>query len=279
MRRARIKAAVNVPLRRKPTLDTPTPSQEHEEKVTAAALIEATATPPVPEEVKPTKTEIIEPPEPTEKPEEEIAVPPPVEEVENTESTRLPPIAIPQSPDNNFAVLGSPPYRSESFKSDSISLKSPSSPSKLLQNRSRFVRPVPRLDGSGRIRRNSIQGSGASASESEDDGKRSSSAVPGRIRNDSVCSVQSNKEPEKTTVSQSKAPESRPVPKRRMVISESARKLAEARREFLHKHGNKAPDRNKLTMYDLIYYNPVTNPMKSQDEAAAPATRRDSISS
>jgi len=118
------------------------------------------------------------------------------------------------------------------------------------------------LDSSGRIRKNSIQGSGASASESEDEhSKRVASVVPNRVRNDSVCSVQSNKEinindnqnsPQKIKIAQ----------KRRTLVSESARKLAEARREFLLKHENRAPDRSQLKMYDLIYYNPVTNPMK-----------------
>lgn len=55
------------------------------------------------------------------------------------------------------------------------------------------MRPIPRLDGGGRVRRNSIQGSGASASESEDDSKRSISVSQGRVRNDSICSVQSLK--------------------------------------------------------------------------------------
>lgn len=65
--------------------------------------------------------------------------------------------------------------------------------------------------------------------------------------------------PSKTPLS----PKVKLASKRRMVISESARKLAEAKREFLLKHENKTPDRSQLRMYDLIYYNPVTNPMKS----------------
>lgn len=52
------------------------------------------------------------------------------------------------------------------------------------------------------------------------------------------------------------------MPKKRTMVSESARKLADARKEFLLKHENKTPDRSQLKMYDLIYYNPVTNPMK-----------------
>lgn len=64
--------------------------------------------------------------------------------------------------------------------------------------------------------------------------------------------------------------------KRRMVVSESARKLAEARREFLLKHENNTPDKSKLTMYDLIYYNPKTNPMKPKPVTAI---RKISVSS
>ncbi|XP_012280200.1 transcription factor TFIIIB component B'' homolog [Orussus abietinus] len=139
------------------------------------------------------------------------------------------------------------------------------SPSKLLHNRACFVRPVPRLDGCGRIRRNSVHGSGASASESEDDCRKSSTTVPLRARNDSICSAQSNKETPAIPSVGNSIP-SKPGQKRRLLISESARKLAEARREFLLKYENKAPDRSKLTMYDLIYYNPTTNPIKKVAE-------------
>lgn len=124
------------------------------------------------------------------------------------------------------------------------------------------MRPIPRLDSGGRIRKNSIQGSGASASESEDEhSKRVASVVLSRVRNDSICSVQSNKE-STTNDNQNNPPKIKPTQKRRMLVSESARKLAEARREFLIKHENRTPDRSQLKMYDLIYYNPMTNPMK-----------------
>ncbi|XP_029178209.1 transcription factor TFIIIB component B'' homolog isoform X2 [Nylanderia fulva] len=131
------------------------------------------------------------------------------------------------------------------------------------KNRLCFMRPVPRLDTGGRVRKNSIQGSGASASESEDEhGKRATTVVvPSRIRNDSICSVQSNKESiaadNQNTSSRMKA-----MQRRRMQVSESARRLAEARREFLLKHENRTPDKSQMKMYDFIYYNPVTNPMK-----------------
>ncbi|XP_046470547.1 transcription factor TFIIIB component B'' homolog isoform X1 [Neodiprion pinetum] len=282
MRRARIKAVANVPLRRKATQDAsqPEPSQpsspkvEGTDKVAAAADIEKPIIPIIAEESDSANVESQTPL--SVKEDQETTFTPVNEQNENNDINKLSEESTILSPESTFAALASPPYRSESIKSDSASIKSPASPSKLLQNRSRFVRPVPRLDGSGRIRRNSIQGSGASASESEDDGRRPISAVPNRIRNDSCCSVQSNRDPIVNS-NVNNVPEFRPLPKRRMVISESARKLAEARREFLHKHGKKTPDRNKLTMYDLIYYNPVTNPMKNPD-TSTPAMRMEPVS-
>lgn len=125
------------------------------------------------------------------------------------------------------------------------------------------MRPVPRLDSGGRVRKNSVQGSGASASESEDDIKKS---VPARVRNDSICSVQSNKEGSSNLHNISKIKVGQQ--KRRLTVSESAKKLADARKEFMLKHENKTPDRNKLTMYDLIYYNPITNPMSKPENTA-----------
>lgn len=150
----------------------------------------------------------------------------------------------------------------------------PASPVKTMQSRSCFMRPTPRLDGAGgRVRRNSVQGSGASASESEDDStRRSVSIAPSRARNDSICSVQSLKD----TSNSGNVSKLNLGQKRRMVVSESARKLAEARREFNLKYENKAPDKTKLTMYDLIYYNPTTNPMKPKP-ANRPAARKISV--
>ena len=49
--------------------------------------------------------------------------------------------------------------------------------------------------------------------------------------------------------------------------TEQSRKLAEARRDFYLKFGNKKPDRQKLTMIDLIFYNPVTNPMSNENKS------------
>lgn len=39
----------------------------------------------------------------------------------------------------------------------------------------------------------------------------------------------------------------------------------ESRREFNRSYGDKnPPDKSKLKMYDLIYYNPTTNPMRKK---------------
>lgn len=141
------------------------------------------------------------------------------------------------------------------------------SPTKISSGRPCFMRPIPRLDNSGRIRKNSIQGSGASASESEDEHSRKTAPVTlSRERNDSICSVQSNKEGSVNDSQINSSNKSKTLQKRRVLPSESSRKLAEARREFLLKHENKEPDRNKLKMYDLIYYNPTTNPMTKKPD-------------
>ncbi|GLV40496.1 B double prime 1 [Carabus blaptoides fortunei] len=47
--------------------------------------------------------------------------------------------------------------------------------------------------------------------------------------------------------------------------SEQTRKVAEARREFYQKFGTKIPDKKRLTMMDLIYYNPTSNPMPKKE--------------
>ncbi|XP_011315475.1 transcription factor TFIIIB component B'' homolog [Fopius arisanus] len=133
------------------------------------------------------------------------------------------------------------------------------SPAKTLTNRS-FTRPTPRLDGSTRIRRNSVQGSGASASESEDDSRRHPLPSHPPPMSHPSQAPQTSAQSSSGNTNQSLTQSSKQ--KRKMLVSESARKLAEARREFLLKHENNPPDRTKLTMYDLIYYNPTTNPMK-----------------
>jgi transcription factor TFIIIB component B'' len=48
----------------------------------------------------------------------------------------------------------------------------------------------------------------------------------------------------------------------RRAPSSCMQRMAKARQEFQNKFGNRAPDRSRLTMFDLIFYNPTTNPMK-----------------
>ncbi|CAB3228907.1 unnamed protein product [Arctia plantaginis] len=144
------------------------------------------------------------------------------------------------------------------------------------------LRPIPRLNP---VRRNSIQGS---ASESEDESRRghinAGSVTPApsrqrtesytsvstmlslpnrdvaRVRNDSVCSSVSQ------IVSQPPAPasplkEKQPFKSRRQDMS---RRMAAMRRR------RETVKRDALTMYDLIFYNPTTNPIvPNQDELNA----------
>lgn len=127
----------------------------------------------------------------------------------------------------------------------------PASPTKVLQRR---IKAVPRLSHQRRISF-SVHGS---ASESEDDSRRSSFS---RVRTESVCSVAS--EAQQPVVEQSTTVKS--VPVKRNKRSDHYRKLAEARREFDRKFATMAkPDRQKLTMMDLIFYNPTTNLMSEK---------------
>ncbi|XP_006612388.1 transcription factor TFIIIB component B'' homolog isoform X2 [Apis dorsata] len=143
---------------------------------------------------------------------------------------------------------------------------SKTSPIKSTQNRSGFMKPTPKFDNNSRVRRNSIQGSGASTSESEDDSRRLPCSITNHTKNDLV-QISYNTKDAVTNNIKNNLITTKLGQKRRILVSESTRKLAEARREFHLKHENKTPDRSKLTMYDLIYYNPVTNPMKKSNES------------
>ncbi|KAK7871488.1 hypothetical protein R5R35_010208 [Gryllus longicercus] len=52
-------------------------------------------------------------------------------------------------------------------------------------------------------------------------------------------------------------------PKYKRKMSSMAKQLSEARRDFEIRFSNKKPERSALRMFDLIYYNPSTNPMKA----------------
>ncbi|CAH0551327.1 unnamed protein product [Brassicogethes aeneus] len=143
-----------------------------------------------------------------------------------------------------------PPFQNP-HHSDSDYPPPPPSPSKI--NRSR-IKAIPRLNN----RRTSF-----SASESEDESRRQYN----RIRNDSVCSVASATDI--SNMSECMSPQ-RQGKEFNSVIREKckkkvhSRKLAEARRQFNLKYFGSTPDRQKLTMIDLIFYNPTTNPMKNE---------------
>ncbi|KAL0820414.1 hypothetical protein ABMA28_006291 [Loxostege sticticalis] len=150
------------------------------------------------------------------------------------------------------------------------------------------LRPVPRL---APLRRNSIQGS---ASESEDESRRAllgggaSTPAPGRqrhdshtshstllsvnrevnrIRNDSICSSASQlaQPPLATSPTKEKLHKNR--------RQEMSRRMAAMRRR------RETVQRDTLTMYDLIFYNPTSNPIvPDQDEIKAKeASKKDEV--
>ncbi|XP_022826551.1 transcription factor TFIIIB component B'' [Spodoptera litura] len=153
------------------------------------------------------------------------------------------------------------------------------SPSKVRQK----LRPVPRL---APLRRNSVQGS---ASESEDESRRallssggtSTPAPPSRqrersethtpqpvlptpnkeinrIRQDSMCSSVS----QLTTATQ---PPTATSPTKEKQVSKT-RRLDMSRRMAAMRRRREAVKKDTLTMYDLIFYNPTTNPIVPDDD-------------
>uniref|UniRef100_A0A1L8DFL4 Putative transcription factor tfiiib component b n=1 Tax=Nyssomyia neivai TaxID=330878 RepID=A0A1L8DFL4_9DIPT len=149
------------------------------------------------------------------------------------------------------------------------------SPTKMRQR----IKPTPFF---GSLRRNSTH-------ESEDEGRRQRNSImpesqsmaspqinpmprgpfPGtmsRIRTESTCSTVSD-------VSQARD-------KRR---PQEPSKINELKRELSHRLASgKLSDRSRLTMYDMIYYNPSSNPMKypaKKDKNKSTPERRSSVSS
>ncbi|XP_059613345.1 transcription factor TFIIIB component B'' homolog [Phlebotomus argentipes] len=154
------------------------------------------------------------------------------------------------------------------------------SPTKVRQR----IKPTPFF---GTFRRNSTH-------ESEDEGRRQRGSVPPespqtpqtpqmfkagipgfmgqRIRTESTCSTISDVSQMRDSHKQF----------RRIKADESS-KTSELRRELSHRLASgKFSDRSRLTMYDMIYYNPTTNPMKSpakKDKSKSTPERRSSVSS
>uniref|UniRef100_V5GSX4 Transcription factor TFIIIB n=1 Tax=Anoplophora glabripennis TaxID=217634 RepID=V5GSX4_ANOGL len=141
------------------------------------------------------------------------------------------------------------PQTSNTPNSDTEYPPPPPSPSKI--NRSR-IKAIPRLG----YRKTSL-----SASESEDESKRNYN----RNRNDSVCSTASGI-PESITdcFSPQRPKDFNSMLQKKGNRTEQSRKLAEARRDFQRRFGASKPDRQKLTMIDLIFYNPESNPMTNE---------------
>lgn len=167
------------------------------------------------------------------------------------------------------------------------------SPSSVVPNNTKIrqrIRPTPCFAN----RRNSIQGNGLSgASESEDEQHR-------RQRHYSTSSNHSSYNPSSTpqhqrnyfglnkvpsrvrTESYSSSISDIPFSKsKRSNRSEEYQRVANAKREFNQRLNGKPPDKSRLTMYDLIYYNPLTNPMskpagkgdKNSDTASVSSTK------
>ncbi|XP_050498585.1 uncharacterized protein LOC114325342 isoform X2 [Diabrotica virgifera virgifera] len=127
----------------------------------------------------------------------------------------------------------------------------PPSPNKA--NRSR-IKAIPRLAQ----RKHSF-----SASESEDESRKIN-----RIRNDSVCSTTSMvAEPitECFSPQRTRDPVFTTQVKKVVARSEQTRKLAEDRIDFYRRFGAKKPERHRLKMADLIFYNPESNPMTNEE--------------
>ncbi|XP_066151507.1 transcription factor TFIIIB component B'' homolog [Euwallacea fornicatus] len=121
----------------------------------------------------------------------------------------------------------------------------PASPSKY--NRCR-IKAVPRLS----LRK-------PSASESEDEGR----SQYGMIRNNSVCSLVSTANTDsQVPISEDSSKEVGTLQKK-VFRNEQSKKVAEARREFYRRNVANSPDKQKLKMIDLIYYNPTGTPMSN----------------
>lgn len=188
-------------------------------------------------------------------------------------------IASPAPPDND-ECFKSPPFMSPIYtrRIDPSSMspfhdiygddctKSPSTLPNATKIRQR-IRPTPCFAS----RRNSIQGSGGFGAETDDDQHR-------RQRHYSTSSNHSSYNPASTpqrnyfglnkvpsrvrTESYSSSISDIPFSKtKRSHRSEEYQRVANAKREFSQRLNGKPPDKSRLTMYDLIYYNPMTNPM------------------
>ncbi|PSN53895.1 hypothetical protein C0J52_02440 [Blattella germanica] len=133
-------------------------------------------------------------------------------------------------------------------------------------SRARFSKPTPNFIEAS-ARRNSVQGS---ASESEDESRRcisiASTVTPPSRRHADLRSEEQAEQINKEDLNRESSEKKSTKAKR--VASSCMIRMAQARQEFQAKFRNQKPDRSRLTMYDLIFYNPTTNPMKSSDASS-----------
>ncbi|KAF5280311.1 hypothetical protein FQR65_LT03120 [Abscondita terminalis] len=189
-------------------------------------------------------------------------------------SEEVPKINVPQTPLSSVQLANKEVEISASAQtisnSDSENIPEPQSPIKII-NRSR-IKAIPRL--TQRRISSTVHGS---ASESEDDTNKKSYK---RIRTESACSTASTSndnfaraEPELPQ----KPRDFNTVIQRKCRRTEQSNKMAEARRNFINKFRNKDRDKNKLTMLDLIFYNPTTKPMRQNYQKPEKSDVRKSI--
>ncbi|XP_049862691.1 titin homolog isoform X2 [Schistocerca gregaria] len=114
--------------------------------------------------------------------------------------------------------------------------------------------------------------SGVSTDESEDEHSSISRAAtispPKKIARLDSGSDTSHSEFSQEVSEESSSPIKKPYAKAERVTKrkEYLRRIIEIKKEISHKVSDGKVNRSRLTMFDLIYYNPVTNPMKSVQE-------------
>ncbi|XP_049810395.1 uncharacterized protein LOC126253246 isoform X2 [Schistocerca nitens] len=114
--------------------------------------------------------------------------------------------------------------------------------------------------------------SGVSTDESEDERSSVSRAAtispPKKIARLDSGSDTSHSEFSQEVSEESSSPIKKPYTKPERVTKrkEYLRRIIEIKKEISHKVSDGKVNRSRLTMFDLIYYNPVTNPMKSVQE-------------
>ncbi|KAL3285984.1 hypothetical protein HHI36_000498 [Cryptolaemus montrouzieri] len=165
-----------------------------------------------------------------------------------------------KSPVNNVMNIRKIASPHASGGSDTEYPPPPASPNKVNRNR---IKAIPRLG----YRKISF-----SASESEDESKRSSQRTRNDSQSSNISEIQESIPEQPMTP---KAKEFSSVIHRKCRRTEWSRKLAEARREFTRKFLYGKPDHKKLTMIDLIFYNPTTNQLKKENKTSISETKED----